>query len=153
VPPARARADAIQAQGFGIAEDTAHWRMLCSRLWIASERALALDNFSHAVTLEAVQTLCVRACVRASSPADCARRILLVPRDQSRSKMTSPRPSFIARARLAHAPCRCFHQAPVLAMAIRLAVCIGLGNVAADKVGEVPPPGRGGSSRVPSVAR
>ena len=52
-------------QGLGIAEDTAHWRMLCTQLWIASERALALDNFSHAVTLEVVQTLCVP---RAAAP-------------------------------------------------------------------------------------
>lgn len=42
---------------FGIVDDPAHWRMLCTQLWIASERALALDNFSHAATLEVVQTL------------------------------------------------------------------------------------------------
>ena len=37
--------------------------------------------------------------------------------------------------------CRWFHQAPILAMAIRLAMCIGINNVNGDKAGEVPPPG------------
>jgi hypothetical protein len=41
----------------GIAEDVEHWRMLCGQFWIGAERALALDNFAQAVTLEVVQTL------------------------------------------------------------------------------------------------
>jgi len=46
-----------QAKAGDIVQDTAHWRMLCTQLWIASERALALDNFAHSATVEVVQTL------------------------------------------------------------------------------------------------
>ncbi|KIJ45341.1 hypothetical protein M422DRAFT_46803 [Sphaerobolus stellatus SS14] len=81
----------------GIAQDTAHWRMMCTQLWIASERALALDNFSKDVTVEVVQTL-------------------LDPKGWH-------------------------HQSPILAMAIRLSMSIGLNNVVNDTPGDVPPPG------------
>ncbi|KAF8578177.1 hypothetical protein K439DRAFT_1621530 [Ramaria rubella] len=95
-----------EAKAAGIVEDAAHWRMLCTQLWIASERALALDNFAHAVTLEVVQTLVLLS----------YRAISLDPKGW-------------------------FHQAPILAMAIRLAMSIGLNGVVGDKAGDVSPPG------------
>jgi hypothetical protein len=56
--------------------DAEHWRLLCTQLRIASERALALHTLSHAVTLEAVQTLYVTPRPSLStltfSPASCS---------------------------------------------------------------------------------
>ncbi|KIJ55854.1 hypothetical protein M422DRAFT_41710 [Sphaerobolus stellatus SS14] len=95
-----------EATKAGIAQDTAHWRMMCTQLWIASERALALDNFSKEVTVEVIQTLVLL----------CYRAISLDPKGWH-------------------------HQSPILAMAIRLSMSIGLNNVVSDTPGDVPPPG------------